>query len=158
MRIVREAAVGAGAGFVGGVVMGAGMVAAMAVGRRAGKPVEPPPLEMDRSLERDAGVADETGLAAERGLALGEHLAIAAGFGAAYGLLRTALAARPLPVGPLYGLGVYATSLIGVGPALGLTGGPWGERTPTALRRVLLHLVYGTVTAVVDERLRGRAG
>jgi hypothetical protein len=65
---------------------------------------------------------------------------------------------RPLPAGPLYGLGVYAISLVGVGPALGLTGGPWGERTPTAFRRVLLHLVYGTVTAVVDERLRGRAG
>jgi hypothetical protein len=134
------------------------MVAALALGRRAGQPVEPPPLELERALERDVGVAGETDLAAERGLALGAHLALAAGFGAAYGLLRAALAARPLPAGPLYGLGVYAISLVGVGPALGLTGGPWGERTPTAFRRVLLHLVYGTVTAVVDERLRGRAG
>jgi len=42
----------------------------------------------------------------------------------------------------------------GVGPALGLTRGPWTQQPMTVTRRVMMHALYGTVTAFVSRRVR----
>lgn len=154
MRTTEEFAAGALGGLAGGLVM----TAAMMAGRRAGMIETPLPLAIERDLEARAGVAERTGAGQERGLALAEHLTISAAFGAGYGALRAAFALPAIPAGPLYGLGVYALNLGGVGPALDLTPGPWNEAPLTVARRVMMHAVYGTVTALVADQVRRRIG
>jgi hypothetical protein len=85
---------------------------------------------------------------------MAEHLMMSATLGAGYGALQAALDLPALPAGPLYGLSIYALMLGGVGPVLGVMAGPWNEESMTVGRRVMMHAVYGTVTALVYERMR----
>ncbi len=144
----------AGAGAVGGLAGGMVMTAAMMVGKKTGTIDTPVPLKVERKLEEHAGVAGQTGPQQEKALAMVEHMALSAGFGAGYGALRSKLALRAIPSGPLYGLGVYVLNLGGVGPALGATAGSWNEQPMTVGRRVMMHIVYGAVTAFVAEQVR----
>jgi hypothetical protein len=68
-------------------------------------------------------------------------------------LLRGALNLKPFPAGPLYGLGVYVLNLVGAGPALDFTTGPWQEQSTTIARRLISHIIYGIVTALVTNRI-----
>ncbi len=142
------------AGTVGGVAGALAMSVGMMVGKQAGVIKRPPPLEVEHELEQRAGVEEQTSPGEEQALAQGLHLLFGAGFGACYGLLRRAFDLPAIPTGPLYGLGVYAFNLAGVGPALGLTAGPWHEQPMTVGNRIMLHLVYGVVTALVSDRVR----
>ncbi len=75
-------------------------------------------------------------------------------FGAGYGALRALAHVSVVPGGPLYGLGIYGLTLMGIGPVLGLTRGPWTQQPMTVTRRVMMHALYGTVTACVSGRVR----
>ncbi len=152
MSMVMEIGAGAAGGLAGGMVM----TVAMMVGKKIGTIDTPVPLKVERKLEEQAGVAGHTGPKQEKVLAMVEHMALSAGFGAAYPALRSKLGLRAMPSGPLYGLGIYALNLGGVGPALGATAGPWTEQPMTVGRRVMMHVAYGVVTALVAERVRRR--
>ena len=134
------------------------MAAAMTMGKAMGMVPQPLPLKVERRLEERVGVADQTNRRAEQGLALGEHMLISAAFGAGYGMLRSTHPLAPMPAGPLYGLGVYALNVEGIGPRLGATREPQHQQPMTVGQQLMMHLMYGTVTALVAEQIRqGRA-
>jgi hypothetical protein len=144
------------AGAVGGVAGAVAMSLVRLVGEETGLIEKHLPLYLEQQLEARAGLAGQTSEGEERTLAQGMHLAMGTTFGAGYGLLHAALGGPPLATGPLYGLGLYALNLAGVGPALNLTPEPWHEDTPTVGGQVLIHILYGTVTALVADEVRGR--
>ena len=142
------------AGAVGGLAAGLIMTAFMTAAKETGMVEQPVPLKFERAFEQAAGVEQRVGPTQAMVLSQAEHLAFSAALGAGYGMLSGSLDLPALPAGPLYGLGVYALMLGGVGPMLDVTAGPWNEELTTTGRRVLMHLMYGTVTAVVADRVR----
>ncbi|MDP9311452.1 MAG: hypothetical protein M3R24_11310 [Chloroflexota bacterium] len=142
------------AGAVGGLAAGLVMTAFMTAGKQTGMIEEPLPLKYERKLEDLAGIEQRPGETQAMVLSQGEHLLFSAALGAGCGALSAALDLPAIPAGPPYGLGVYALMLGAVGPAMDITAGPWNEEPLTAGRRVMMHLVYGTVTAVVAEQVR----
>ncbi len=142
------------AGAVGGLAAGLIMTAFMTAAKETGMVEQPVPLKFERAFEEVAGVEERVGPTQAMVLSQAEHLAFSAALGAGYGVLSASLDLPALPAGPLYGLGVYALMLGGVGPMLDVTAGPWNEEATTAGRRVMMHLMYGTVTALVADRVR----
>ena len=140
------------AGMIGGLAGGLVMSPVMVVGKATGMIEEPLPLKFERDQEERLGVAQQTDPGQEQALALGEHLLFSAALGAGYGALYGSLGLRPLPAGPLYGLGIYALTLGTAGPSLGVTPGPWNQEPLTVGRQLMMHVVYGAVTALVAER------
>ena len=149
MKLAAEIATGAAGGLAGGAVMTAAMVG----GKTSGLIPDPLPLKFERNLERRLGMEGRVPPAPQTGLALTEHLLISATLGALYGLVRSAVHVRPLAAGPLYGVAVYGLMLGVVGPALGATKTPSGTARTTTARRMMMHAVFGTVTALVVDRL-----
>ena len=142
------------AGAVGGLAAGLIMTAVMTAAKQTGMVEQPLPLKFERSFEEMAGVEQRPGPTQAMVLSQGEHLLFSAALGASYGLLSASLDLPAIPAGPLYGLSIYAIMLGGVGPMLDVTAGPWNEEPMTAGRRMMMHLMYGTVTAVVADRVR----
>ncbi len=140
------------AGAIGGMAGSMAMKAMMMLGQQAGIVGEPMPLKIERALEKRLGVDDMTSAGQEQALAMAEHLMIGAAYGAAYGALKASQNFSALPAGPLYGVGVYALNLGALGPGLALTSGPWNEEPMTVGRRLMMHALYGTVTALVTEK------
>lgn len=144
------------AGIIGGLAGGTVMQAAMMMGQRTGMIETPVPLKIERQLEERAGIDEKTTPQQEQMLAMGEHMMISAAYGAGYGALQQTLGLPALPGGAIYGLGVYALNFAGLGPALGLMPGPWREEPMTVGRRMMMHAIYGTVTALVADQMRPR--
>ncbi len=142
------------AGALGGLAGGLVMTAVMMAGKQAGMIDQPLPLKFEREFEERVGIQERPGPTQAMVLSQAEHLLFSAGLGAGYGALQSALDAPAIPAGPLYGLGVYAIMLGGIGPALDVTAGPWNEEPMTLGRRMMMHAVYGAVTALVFERVR----
>lgn len=146
-------------GAAGGLAGGAVMTAVMIGGKTSGLIPDPLPLKFERNFEQRLGMGGRISAAPQAGLALGQHLLISATFGALYGVIQSALRVRPLPAGPLYGVAVYGLMLGAVGPALGATRTPLETERTTTARRLMMHAVFGTVTALVVDRLhRSRSG
>jgi len=80
------------------------------------------------------------------------HWAFGTGMGAAYGLMRSRLGAKPALQGPLFGLGVWAQSYATLVP-MGLYEPPWHYSARTIAKDVSYHLVYGGGTAAGYELL-----
>lgn len=144
------------AGMIGGLAGGMVMSMGMMIGQRAGVIETPMPLKVERELEKRAGVAEKTSPQQEKALAFAEHMLISGGFGAVYGLARTLVSAPLLLTGMMFGLLVYAVNLAGAGPALDLAPGPWEEKPQVVGRRVMMHVVYGVVTALVADQIEQR--
>lgn len=142
------------AGMIGGLAGSLAMSGLRLVLQRLDLLDTPLPLKLERRIERRAGVAHKTGPAEEQALAMGMHLGIGATFGAAYGIVRSALGLPALSSGLLYGLMVYAVNLAGAGPAADLTTPPWKQEPGVVARRVGNHLLYGIVTGLVSDRLQ----
>lgn len=153
-QLIKDVAAGAVGGLAGGLVMTAFMLTATKVGVID----SPLPLRFDRWMLGNVGLTERPRSAMEQARSQSEHLAFSAVLGAGFGALRSKAALPAFPTGPLYGLGVYAVDLIGLFPALGLTKGPWNEPKTTVGRRVMMHVVFGVVTALVSEQLRKRLG
>jgi hypothetical protein len=142
------------AGMVGGLAGGLVMTAAMTMGSKAGIIDETLPHKFEQKMEDGAGFAVRTGPDQEQRLAQAEHLLFSAALGAGYGALHGTLGLRPVPGGPLFGLAVYTAVLGNVGPALGITEVPWHEPKATVGRQVMMHIIFGTMTAAVAEQVR----
>lgn len=146
------------AGVVGGVAGAMAMGMMMAVGKQTGSMVEtPPPVMIERELESRAGLDERTTAQQEVAIASGGHLLLGAALGAGYGLLREPLGLQRVPGGAAYGMGVYAANYAGIGPALDLTARPWNNEAMTVGRRVMMHLLFGAVTAAVTDKVLGGA-
>ena len=141
-------------GIVGGIAGGLVMAVGMETAQRAGLLKTPLPLRIERKLEARLGLARKTGPKQEKALAMGEHMLISALMGAAFGAMSGGFNLPALPSGPLFGLGLYALNLGSIGPALDLTRGPWDESSMTVGRRMMMHVLYGTILALVAERIR----
>ena len=151
MSLTKTIVAGAAGGLAGGLVM----TAFMTVATRAGIIKTPLPVKVERWAEDQAGIQDgRTGIEEEVTAQAG-HLAFSAGLGALYGAMLSAFRLPAIPSGPIYGASLYALTLGALGPAAGITKGPWNEEPATAGRRLMMHLIFGTVTALVAQRLSG---
>jgi hypothetical protein len=142
------------AGAIGGLAGGLVMMAVMMAGKQTGMIQQPLPLKFERKFEEIGGLEGRPGPTQVMVLSQTEHLLFSAVLGAGYGALQSALDLPAIPTGPLYGLSVYAMMLGGVGPALDVTAGPWNEELTTVGRRIMMHAVYGTMTALTFQRAR----
>jgi NAD(P)-dependent dehydrogenase (short-subunit alcohol dehydrogenase family) len=145
-------------GAAGGIAGALAMHAARRIAQKMGLLRTPLPLKVERRLEEKVRLAHKTNKDQEKALAFGEHLLVGAMFGAAFGAMRSGFEFPPLPSGPLFGLGVYALSVAGIGPALHLARGPWDQNLETVQRRLLVHLLYGTVLGVAVNRMDRMTG
>jgi hypothetical protein len=150
MSFAKDVAAGAAGGLAGGLVMTAFMTAAS----RVGLIDTPLPVRVERWAEDRMGIEERLEGLEEETLAQGGHLLFAAALGAAYGAASSAFRLPPVPSGPLYGAALYALDLGVLGPASSTTKGPWNEPVTTAGRRLMMHVVFGTVTALVADRVR----
>lgn len=150
MSSAKDIAAGAAGGLAGGLIM----TAFMTVATRAGIINTPLPMKVQRWAEDKAGVENRPAGLQEEATAQGGHLLFSATLGALYGALNSAVRLPTLPSGSIYGAGLYALNLGALGPASGITRGPWNEKPTTAGRRLMMHVLFGTVTAFVASKLR----
>ena len=143
------------AGAIGGLAAGAALTAMMEAALRLGLIQEPLPEKVEGWAEDEFGFGSGHSSAERKMVAQSAHLLASAGLGALYGALRPRRGSI-FPEGPLFGLGIYAASLAGAGPALGITQGPWAESPAVSGRRVMMHLIFGTITAAVTEKIAPR--
>ncbi|MBA3577100.1 MAG: hypothetical protein H0W39_05755 [Sphingomonas sp.] len=152
MTLTKTIAAGAVGGLAGGLVL----TTFMTIATRAGIIKTPLPVKVERWAEDRAGVEDGlTGIQEEVAAQAG-HLAFSAGLGALFGAISSTFRLPPLPAGPIYGASVYALHLGVLGPAAGITKRPWNEEPETAGRRLMMHVIFGTVTALVADRIAPR--
>lgn len=85
------------------------------------------------------------------------HLAVGAAGGAVYGAVVEGGRRTSLPVGALFGLGIWAVAFGLLAPKLGISRSPqrmgWKENAVN----IAAHLVYGTATALVTGELAQQA-
>jgi hypothetical protein len=149
----RDLAADAIAGAAGGLAGGAVMTVAMSGGRKAGILQAPLPLKVERWGRRRLAVSAPSP-EHEHLLAQTIHLSYSLFLGVGYGLVQHARALPALPSGPLYGLLVYAANIAGALPALGVISPPADMARTKVARQVMMHVVFGSATALVFERVR----
>ncbi|MDQ4079011.1 MAG: hypothetical protein M3220_22560 [Chloroflexota bacterium] len=144
-------------GAIGGLAGGMMMTAFMTGATKAGVIDETLPHKVEQYAEEQLDQQEQTDLTQERAFAQGGHLVYSAALGALYGALRHSMDdPPPLPTGPAYGLGIYAINLLGIGPQLGITRRPWNEEPTTVGRQIMMHAMFGAVTALAQEELLQR--
>jgi hypothetical protein len=84
------------------------------------------------------------------------HWGYGTSMGVLYGLVQRTREGSPLVRGPLFGLGVWASSYATLVP-LGLYKWPWHYRAGAIAKDLSYHLVYGSGVAA-GYRLAGRSG
>jgi hypothetical protein len=146
-------------GAIGGLAAGAVLTVAMLLAERlAGEPSDG--VQMLRRGERELDLPHRQVMArptlGEEVAAEGGHLLLSALLGAGFGVLRRGLGLPPQQAGLVLGLGFYPLAYGVVGPLLGLTPPPWREQPFKLGQRAVLHAVFGSVTALVADRLGRR--
>ena len=145
------------AGAVGGLAAGLAMSLAMAAGRRSGLLHKTLAEDAHDWLDRAAGSRRLVGQGGTTALEQANHMAASAAFGAGYVLLGARLPRVPPPLlGALYGAALYGMNIIGIAPLLGMTAGEGKAPMPVRIERLGLHILYGTLTALVAEGLGKR--
>lgn len=147
--LVTDVIAGAAGGFAGGAIM----TVAMTGGRKAGILQAPVPLKVERWGRRRLAVSAPSP-EREHLLAQTIHLSYSVSLGVGYALVQHARALPALPSGPLYGLLVYAGNIAGALPALGVISPPADMARTKVARQVMMHVVFGSATALVFERVR----
>lgn len=154
-RDTRDLVTGAAGGLAGGLVLTAVMVLSE---RMTGQPSDA--VAMFRRGERQLGLPHRRQTARptlrEEVASEGGHLLLSAVLGGGFGVLRRGLGLSAQPAGLVLGLGFYPLAHGLVGPLLGLMRPPWRQRPVKMAQRVLLHAVFGSVTALVADRLDRR--
>jgi hypothetical protein len=148
--MMREVA----AGTIGGLAGGMGMSGFMMLGKKAGFAEEPVPMKVEHWVEDRLSMADRLGPRQEMAAGMGGHLVYSAAMGGVLGALRSAFKLPAVPAGPLFGVGLFAVNILGIGRALGIPVGPGKERPAVVGRELMMHALYGSVAAVVANRLR----
>ncbi len=149
----RDLATDVIAGGAGGLAGGAIMTVAMTGGRKAGILQAPVPLKVERWGRRRLAVSAPSP-EREHLLAQTIHLSYSVSLGVGYALVQHARALPALPSGPLYGLFVYAANIAGALPVLGVISSPADMARTKVARQVMMHVVFGSATALVFERVR----
>lgn len=94
------------------------------------------------------------------GVAIAEqanHLTAAAAVGVAYGAMRSHLnEVPPIVAGALYGAGFYATNIVDIAPLIGLTRGEGCKPRGVVAQRLVMHALFGIVTATATKALLAR--
>lgn len=145
------------AGLVGGLVAGLATTVVMQAGRRSGL--------LGKTLDRDAvdwidrttGSREVIGDSGTSLVEFANHLAASGAFGAAYeGVRRATPRMRPVTRGALYGSALYLANIGLLAPLLGITEGEVQAGPRKAAERWSVHVLQGTLTAVLAERLSDR--
>lgn len=152
---VRDLVAGTVGGLAGGVAISAMMLAMerqsgtpselVRLGRKTAERLDTP--HRRRNADPDLG---------EQAMSHGGHLALSVAGGVAYPALRRVTGLSTLPAGLLFGLGFYLLAWGGAGPALSLTPTPAQEGPAKIGQRLMIHAVFGAVTAFVADRLARR--
>lgn len=146
------------AGAAGGLAGGLVMTSFMTIATRLGIIDTILPVKVARYAEEKARLDNRPSGLSEEVMAEAGHLVFSTALGALYGGARSTFRLPAFPSGPIFGAGLYALDLGIVGPATGVTKGPWDEKPTVAGRRLFMHVVFGTVTALVADKLRRREG
>jgi hypothetical protein len=141
-------------GAAGGTFGGLAMFAVRVVGTQTGIIEHSLPDKFERGMAERTGVAKERDIEQQKELAIAEHLLLSAGLGSAYGLARGWLKPPVFIAGIVYGLLIYALLVLGIGPSLEITRPPHKKSAASVISEVLVHLLFGTVTALTTERIR----
>jgi uncharacterized membrane protein YagU involved in acid resistance len=112
-----------------------------------------PPEKIVNALTRRIGARKRPNKEQRLGVALASHFGYGASMGALYIPFRRRVSLLPILKGAAFGLVVWVESYLGLLPALRLP--PAAPREPFTrnLMMIASHLVWGTVTGVVTERL-----
>lgn len=152
---IRDLIAGGLGGLAGGVAVSAMM---LAMEQRTGAPSEL--VKLGRKTAARLGAPHRLRGAdpdsAEQAMSHGGHLALSAAAGALLPTLRHATGLSTVPAGLLFGLGFYLLAWGGADPALSLTPTPAQEGAATVGQRLMIHAVFGTVTAFVADRFARR--
>lgn len=91
----------------------------------------------------------------EMKVALAAHFTYGSGNGALYGLLRSRMSGLPAPLmGAMFGVGLWAVSLEGWMPALGIMEAPTEKSLKKVPMPIMVHVLYGATTALAYEALK----
>ncbi len=113
-----------------------------------------PPSEITAELTDDAGVSEQLEPEQHVALTLVNHFAYGAGVGSIYGALANKLPLSPMINGIGFGLGVWAVSYLGLLPAMGILRPATEHPARRNVLMIVAHVVWGSVTGLVVERLR----
>jgi hypothetical protein len=141
-------------GAAGGTFGGLAMFAFRVVGTQTGIIVHSLPDKFERGMAKKTGVARERDIEQQKELAIAEHILLSAGLGGGYGLLRGWLKPPAFVGGIVYGLAIYGLLVLGVGPSLEITRPPQDKAPTSVISEIMVHLLFGTVTALTTERIR----
>lgn len=144
-----------GAGAAGGIAGGLAMFAVRTVGIEANIIQATLPDRFEQGVEQMLGFASKTDDVEEKQLAMAEHLVLSAGLGAGYGLLGSVFKPRSIIAGIVYALGVYVVMVGVIGPQLRVTRAPWSKPHTATSGELMMHVLFGSVLALVTGRLRG---
>lgn len=143
---------GMAAGLIGTVSMSVPIV----VARRLGFLATPPPIEIGANVARRVPLLPQRGQRGFRAIWLGGHFAYGGVCGITYVIVRRYLPSDPVLSGVLFGQAVWATSYLGVIPALGLYPGPEDDFRSRLLVMVGAHGVFGVTVGLVSRQLERR--
>lgn len=141
-------------GAAGGTFGGLAMFAFRVIGTQTGIIKHSLPDKFERGVANKTGVALERNVEQQKELAIAEHLLLSAGLGSVYGYSRGWLRFPVVVSGIVYGLLIYGLLLLGVGPSLEITRPPHQKAPTSVASEILMHLLFGTVTALTTERIR----
>ena len=141
-------------GAAGGTFGGLAMFAVRVVGTQTGIIAHSLPDKFERGMAKRTGIAKRRDIEQQKELAIAEHLLLSAGLGGGYGLLRGWIKPPVFIGGIIYGLVIYGLLLLGVGPSLEITRPPHKKAPTSVVSEIMVHLLFGTVTALTTERFR----
>lgn len=113
-----------------------------------------PPSEITAELTDQTGVRDDLDTDEHVGLTLVNHFAYGAAAGAIYGPLAKYMPLPPALKGIAFGLVVWTVSYLGLLPALGILRPATEHPGRRNLLMILAHVVWGSVTGLVVQRLK----
>ncbi|MGI8551140.1 MAG: DUF6789 family protein [Dehalococcoidia bacterium] len=143
---------GSFAGFAGTGLM----TVVMAAERQAHLFRRPAPAEVTEQAEKKLNLRQHLSEPAFQASWLGAHFGFGISFGAGYALVRPLLPDSPILAGLIWGGGIWATSYLGVLPALGLHPSPDDDSRSRTAVMIATHAIYGITTAIVERRLAPR--
>jgi hypothetical protein len=109
--------------------------------------------------EEQAGKPHALTESQEMKAAMAAHAAYGSGNGALYGVLRSQMDGLPAPLmGMMFGVGLWAVSLQGWMPALGVMEAPSEKPIEKLPMPIMAHMVYGATTALAYEALENALG
>ncbi len=115
-----------------------------------------PPSEITTELTEEVGLSQQLNAEQHVALTLVNHFAYGAAAGGLYAVSAGRLPAAPVVKGVGFGLLVWSVSYLGLLPALGILRPATQHPAGRNLLMIAAHVVWGSVTGVVANRLDAR--